>query len=112
MDNQTIAMTLSTAALGSTLAYLGYNSFGSKGSDSSKDKNTENHTSETCSTSDIPTPKNMKMKPVTKTAASSDLKQEISEEQNNAWGQFWQGEYADVREKTDTQREVKSSFNH
>ena len=108
MDNQTIAMTLSTAALGATLAYLGYNNFGSKGGDSS----TENHTSETCSTSDIPTPKNIKMKPVTKTAASSDLKQEISEEQNNAWRQFWQGEYADVREKTDTQREVKSSFNH
>jgi hypothetical protein len=112
MDNQTIAMTLSTAALGATLAYLGYNNFGSKGGDSSTEKNTENHTSETHNASDVPTPKNMKMKPVTKTAASSDLKQEVSEAQNNAWGQFWQGEYADVREKTDTQREVKSSFNH
>ena len=113
MDNQTIAMTLSTAALGATLAYLGYNNFSSKGDDSSKENSTENHTSDTCGTSDIPTPKNTKMKSVSKTTASTDLqKQEVSEEQNSAWGQFWQSEYADVREKTDTQQEVKSSFHH
>lgn len=105
MDNQTIAMTLSTAALGATLAYLGYNNFGSKDSDSSKEK----HTPETHNASDVLTPKNTKVK----SSLSTDLqKQEVSEAQKNAWGKFWQGEYADVREKTDTQREVKSSFNH